>query len=82
VQIQILDTGIGMSTDVINDMFGAFRQADTASEGLGLGLWIVKTTAQALGIDVAVHSVPDKGTRFVLNIPKDAAKDLLDGSAD
>jgi signal transduction histidine kinase len=82
VQIQILDTGIGMNADVINDMFGAFRQADTASEGLGLGLWIVKTTAEALGIDIAVHSVPDKGTRFVLNIPRDAAQDLLDRSAE
>ena len=81
VQVQILDTGIGMSADVINDMFGAFRQANTASEGLGLGLWIVRTTAEALGIDVAVHSVPGKGTRFVLSIPKDAAQDLLDGSA-
>jgi len=80
VAIHIIDTGIGMDAALINDMFGAFRQADTASEGLGLGLWIVKTTAEALGIDVAVHSVPGKGTRFELRIPKDAAQELLWGS--
>ena len=77
VEIQIIDTGIGMDVSMINDMFGAFRQADAASEGLGLGLWIVRTTAEALGIDVAVDSVPAKGTRFVLRIPRGAPTDAL-----
>jgi len=66
-----------MDVSMINDMFGAFRQADAASEGLGLGLWIVRTTAEALGIDVAVDSVPGKGTRFVLRIPRGAPTEAL-----
>jgi len=43
------------------------------SEGMGLGLWIVKRTAQALGIVVQVHSVPGRGTHFSLRIPVLAA---------
>ena len=68
VEIHIIDTGIGIAEDQVKPMFEAFRQADSNSEGLGLGLWLVKKTAQALGIDVAVHSIPGKGTRFILSI--------------
>jgi signal transduction histidine kinase len=68
VEVHILDTGIGIAEDQINLMFEAFRQADANSEGLGLGLWLVKKTAEALGIDITVRSIPGKGTRFILGI--------------
>jgi len=75
VEIHIIDTGIGIAEDQINSMFEAFRQVDSNSEGLGLGLWLVKKTAEALAIDFTVHSVPGKGTRFILAIATTGASE-------
>lgn len=69
VEIHVIDTGIGIAEEAVSGLFEAFRQVDTKTNGLGLGLWIVKNTAERLGIVVQVHSLPARGTRFVLRIP-------------
>ena len=69
VALHVIDTGIGMASESLDALFEAFRQGDVRSEGLGLGLWIVKRAAEALGISVQVHSVPGRGTHFTLRIP-------------
>jgi signal transduction histidine kinase len=69
VDIHIIDTGIGMAGDTVEDLFQPFRQADVESDGPGLGLWIVRKTAEALGIVVLVKSSAGKGTHVTLRIP-------------
>lgn len=69
VDIHIIDTGIGMDSDTVDDLFQPFRQADVESDGTGLGLWIVKKTAEALGIVVVVQSWPGRGTHVTLRVP-------------
>jgi len=73
VALHVIDTGIGMASESVDALFDAFRQGDVRSEGLGLGLWIVKRTAEALGISIQVRSVPEKGTHFILSIPLEAS---------
>jgi signal transduction histidine kinase len=68
VEIAITDTGIGMTTEASGELFGAFRQADPAADGLGLGLWIVQQTADALGATLSVQSTPGGGTRFAVRL--------------
>jgi signal transduction histidine kinase len=51
-------------------MFGAFHQVDPRSEGLGLGLWIVRSTAESLGHQVRVESTPGRGSRFSVEMPR------------
>ncbi|WP_458068754.1 GAF domain-containing sensor histidine kinase [Rhodanobacter sp. BL-MT-08] len=67
--VHVIDSGIGMASESVDALFDAFRQGDVRSDGLGLGLWIVKRTAEALGVSVQVHSVPNRGTHFILRIP-------------
>jgi signal transduction histidine kinase len=69
VDIEVIDTGPGIAEDQVDAMFGAFRQGEPSSDGLGLGLWIVQNTAASLGIAVSVRSVKGSGTRFVLRMP-------------
>jgi len=69
VDIEVIDTGPGIADGQIDAMFGAFRQGDHSSDGLGLGLWIVQNTAASLGIAISVRSVPGSGTRFSLRLP-------------
>ena len=72
VALHVIDTGIGMANESLDALFEAFRQGDVRSDGLGLGLWIVKRTAEALGVSVQVHSEPGRGTHFTLRIPLSA----------
>jgi len=81
VALHIIDTGIGMANEAIDALFEAFRQGDASSGGHGLGLWIVKRTAEALGITAQVRSIPGQGTHFTLRIPALPSTDVSDEPA-
>jgi signal transduction histidine kinase len=70
--VEVRDTGIGIPDDQLSRIFQAFHQLDSAvSEGLGLGLAIVRRTAELLGYDIQVASRLGRGSRFtgVINPP-------------
>jgi len=81
VALHIIDTGIGMANEAIDALFEAFRQGEARSGGHGLGLWIVKRTAEALGITVQVRSILGQGTHFTLRIPALPSPDVSDEPA-
>lgn len=63
VNLQIEDTGIGMSRDfVATDMLLPFRQADSNSSGTGLGLSIVKEVIKEFKGSLNVQSEVEKGS--------------------
>jgi PAS domain S-box-containing protein len=73
IQLDVLDTGLGISPDEIGSIFDEFHQANTSAsrpEGLGLGLSIVKRTADLLGCYVEVHSKPGEGSVFSVFVPE------------
>jgi len=68
--IEVLDTGIGIADDQREAIFESFRQLDAErSEGLGLGLAIVRNMSELLGSRIAVASTPGKGSRFSVIVP-------------
>jgi signal transduction histidine kinase len=67
--IEIYDTGIGIPEDRIDTIFGELQQVDPQREGLGLGLWIARTTAETLGHDLSVRSIVGRGSRFRIVVP-------------
>lgn len=72
VRIQISDSGIGIPTERIPDIFEAFIRlgaADSGSEGLGLGLVITRRIAELLNIPIHVQSELGEGTVFSLDLP-------------
>ena len=68
----ITDTGIGMTPAQIDQLFGAFQQADSSTTrrfgGSGLGLRISRSLARMLGGDVTVSSEPGCGSIFIATI--------------
>jgi len=80
LQIEVHDTGIGMSEDQINRLFSAFMQGDESMTrrygGTGLGLAISRRLAKMLGGDIQVQSKVDQGSTFTLWI----AAGIVEGS--
>ena len=69
MEFDIVDTGIGMSSDQVERLFKPFSQADTSTTrkfgGTGLGLTISKRFAQLLDGDLhLVETHQGQGTRF------------------
>ena len=69
IWIEIYDSGIGIPEDRIAKIFGELHQLDPQREGLGLGLWIARSTADALGHNLSVRSIVGRGSRFRLAVP-------------
>lgn len=72
--IEIYDTGIGIPGDRINTIFGELHQLDPQREGLGLGLWIARSTAEILGHELSVRSTVGRGSCFRLVVPLGTAR--------
>jgi two-component system, OmpR family, phosphate regulon sensor histidine kinase PhoR len=65
VRIDVFDTGVGIPAEQIPTIFEAFARLDSAqSDGLGIGLFIVRRAIAMLGHRVDVCSVVSRGTRF------------------
>jgi two-component system, sensor histidine kinase len=77
VEIQVLDTGIGIAPDETAKVFGEFYQPSNVARGeehgMGLGLAIVQRLAGLLGAAVQVRSVPGRGSVFSVTLPRMAA---------
>lgn len=68
-QVQIIDTGIGMSESFIPTLFDAFtREATSDIIGTGLGMPIVKKLVDMMGGTIDVESKLGKGSTFTITI--------------
>jgi PAS domain S-box-containing protein len=73
-EILISDNGIGIKPEIIDIIFDSFRQGDSKKTrsygGLGLGLAIVRSLAEAHGGTIEAHSDGEgKGSTFTLCLP-------------
>ena len=70
LMIKVHDTGIGIPEDKLDAIFEEFQQLHPSrSEGMGLGLSIVRRTAGLLGHCIAVRSAPGAGSCFQIEVP-------------
>lgn len=73
IRLEVLDTGLGIAPDDVEHIFDEFHQLGAGArrpEGLGLGLSIVKRTAELLGCDLFVDSKPGEGSVFSVVVPQ------------
>jgi len=68
IAVQVKDTGVGMSEEVLSRVFEPFFTTK-GEAGTGLGLAIARWTVQRHRGEIAVESVPGVGTAFTLHFP-------------
>lgn len=78
VQITVADSGAGIPADDLERVIERFGRSDASRkrgiEGMGLGLSIVKTIAEAHGGQLAIRSQVGKGSEFIVTLPLSAAE--------
>jgi signal transduction histidine kinase len=75
VCIEVHDTGVGIPPDHLSKVFDAFHRVNsTESDGLGLGLFVVRRTVDVLGHSIEVRSAVGCGSCFsvVAGVPAPA----------
>lgn len=73
LQIDVSDTGMGISIEKVARLFDPFTQADESTTrkhgGTGLGLTICKRFCELMGAEIDVKSEVGKGTTFSVLLP-------------
>ena len=74
VLINVTDTGIGISADDLTHIFQKFYRVDNSDTrtigGTGLGLYLVKHRAEAMGGKVWAESAFGEGSTFYVSLPR------------
>ena len=74
VQIEVIDTGVGIAADNIDRIFDPFFSTKEIGSGTGLGLSTVYGIVRQTGGFVQVDSAPGKGAKFSIFLPRHMAE--------
>ncbi len=70
IQIYISDTGPGIPNEIQDKIFDLFFTTKPMGKGTGLGLAITKSIIEKLGGEISFETEKDKGTTFIITLPK------------
>jgi two-component system, sensor histidine kinase len=74
IRLEVWDTGVGIPADRLDEIFDEFHRIDPVDtngfRGVGLGLSIVRRTANLLNHKVMVCSRPGRGSMFSITVPR------------
>jgi hypothetical protein len=73
-RVIVADQGPGLDEEQQARVFGKFERLGRSGDGgSGLGLYISRRLARAMGGELSVESAPGQGARFILSVPAGSA---------
>jgi signal transduction histidine kinase len=82
VSLIVEDTGVGMSEEVLRQIFIPFFTTKNVDQGTGLGLAVVHGIVTSHNGAITVESQVDRGTRFEVQFPLTASQEGTECSSD
>ncbi len=82
VLLIVEDTGIGMSEEVVKQVFIPFFTTKDVGQGTGLGLPVVHGIVTSHGGSIRVQSQVGRGTRFEVRLPVESSQDVTESGKD
>ncbi|NLI98819.1 PAS domain-containing sensor histidine kinase, partial [bacterium] len=76
LSLSVEDTGIGMSKEIMKQIFLPFFTTKDVGQGTGLGLAVVHGIVTSHGGFVSVESEAGKGSRFTISLPLSEQREL------
>jgi signal transduction histidine kinase/putative methionine-R-sulfoxide reductase with GAF domain len=81
LQVDVEDTGVGISPEQQQHLFRRFYRADNpmrdATDGAGLGLSIARSVVELLGGELWLHSSTEQGSTFCFTLPPGDQEQLI-----
>jgi signal transduction histidine kinase len=75
VMVKISDTGKGIPAHHLDHLWNLFQPSD---DGLGFGLWWMRTFIERQGGTIECQSEPDKGATFIIRLPVSAGREQIE----
>lgn len=72
------DTGIGISSDKLENIFCHFEKAEAVGAGGGFGLSICKSLVNKMNGQISVNSKPGAGSSFTIELPLEWDEDAVE----
>ena len=82
VKFSVIDTGEGMTRDVLDRIFDPYFTTKPVGEGTGMGLAVTHAMVEKHGGIIQVFSTPGEGTRFDILLPASNRTPQVDAAPD
>lgn len=81
IQLEVQDTGMGMTTEETEKIFTRFFRTGAACQaaipGVGLGLSITKSIVERHGGSITCTSNPGRGSTFTVSLPATPSRENM-----
>ena len=80
VRVTVSDTGVGMTHEVMQNIFLPFFTTKEVGKGTGLGLSVSSSIVESMGGRIEVQSMPGAGSSFTVILPVSGSEHTSNGT--